>query len=253
MFRHERPQRGRYRQFHQIGVEALGFAGPDVDAEVIVMCQRLWDDLGLRDIRLELNTIGDPAERRGHRAELIAWLEGRAALLDDDARRRLHTNPLRILDTKNPALQAALEQAPRLADHLGDAYPELRERRGFIAEVVRGEEERFSETREKGLALHARLTQLGFDGLQGRLFAKPGEFERGAPERVLVKDSMRERIDVAKARLAEWGDVVDAPHQRPVWDEALDEVRSNLDRRGFSTADEARLYGIEIAIAKWEE
>jgi histidyl-tRNA synthetase len=121
MFRHERPQRGRYRQFHQIGVEALGFAGPDVDAEVIVMCQRLWDDLALRDIRLELNTIGDPAERRGHRAELIAWLEGHAALLDDDARRRLHTNPLRILDTKNPALQAALEQAPRLADHLGEA------------------------------------------------------------------------------------------------------------------------------------
>jgi histidyl-tRNA synthetase len=124
MFRHERPQRGRYRQFHQIGVEALGFAGPEIDAEVIAMGQRLWDDLGLEGIRLELNSIGDAAERREHRTALIAHFERHAAELDDDARRRLHTNPLRILDTKNPAMQPVVEAAPRLADFLGAASRE---------------------------------------------------------------------------------------------------------------------------------
>jgi len=124
MFRHERPQRGRYRQFHQIGVEALGFAGPEIDAEVIAMGQRLWDDLGLEGIRLELNSIGDAAERHEHRVALIAHFEQHVAELDDDARRRLHTNPLRILDTKNPSMQAVVEAAPRLADFLGEASRE---------------------------------------------------------------------------------------------------------------------------------
>jgi histidyl-tRNA synthetase len=121
MFRHERPQRGRYRQFHQFGIEALGFTGPDVDAEVILMGQRLWDDLGLTGIRLELNSIGSVDERATHRAALIAYLEGFEAQLDQDARRRLHTNPLRILDTKNPALQQIVDKAPRITDFLGDA------------------------------------------------------------------------------------------------------------------------------------
>ena len=121
MFRHERPQRGRYRQFHQVGVEALGFAGPDVDAEVILMGRSLWRELGLADIRLELNTLGDPPERAAHRAALVAYLEQHAGVLDEEARRRLHSNPLRILDTKNPAMQAVVEGAPRLIDHLGDA------------------------------------------------------------------------------------------------------------------------------------
>jgi histidyl-tRNA synthetase len=120
MFRHERPQRGRYRQFHQIGIEALGFAGPDIDGEVIAMCARLWDDLGLQDIRLELNTIGDLDERRQHRAELVAYLERHRDLLDEDARRRLGTNPLRILDTKNPSMQKLVDEAPRLMDFIGD-------------------------------------------------------------------------------------------------------------------------------------
>ncbi len=121
MFRHERPQRGRFRQFHQIGVEALGLPGPDVDIEVIAMCQRLWDDLDLRGISLQLNSIGDADERARHRAELIAWFEKHASLLDEDARRRLHSNPLRILDSKNPAMQEMLERAPRLIDFLGEA------------------------------------------------------------------------------------------------------------------------------------
>jgi histidyl-tRNA synthetase len=120
MFRHERPQKGRYRQFHQVGVEALGFAGPDVDAEQILMCARLWDDLGLTGIRLELNSLGQPEERARHRADLIAYLQGHADQLDADAQRRLHSNPLRILDTKNPAMQAVVEGAPKLIDYLGE-------------------------------------------------------------------------------------------------------------------------------------
>ncbi len=119
MFRHERPQKGRYRQFHQVGVEALGFAGPDIDAEQILMGARLWDDLGLDGIKLQLNTLGQPEERARHRAELIAYFERHAELLDEDAQRRLHSNPLRILDSKNPAMQAMIVGAPKLIDHLG--------------------------------------------------------------------------------------------------------------------------------------
>jgi histidyl-tRNA synthetase len=124
MFRHERPQKGRYRQFHQAGAEALGYAGPDVDAELILMCRALWRELGLeegRDVRLDLNCLGQADERRAHRAALVSYFEQRAEQLDDDSRRRLHSNPLRILDSKNPALQALIDDAPRITDHLGDA------------------------------------------------------------------------------------------------------------------------------------
>jgi len=122
LFRHERPQKGRYRQFHQIDVEALGHAGPDVDAEQILMCRALLRDLGLaegRDVRLEINSLGQADERLAHRAALIEHFERHAELLDADARRRLHTNPLRILDTKNPAMQPMVEAAPKLMDFLG--------------------------------------------------------------------------------------------------------------------------------------
>jgi histidyl-tRNA synthetase len=124
LFRHERPQKGRYRQFHQIDVEALGHAGPDVDAEQILMCRTLLRELGLvegRDVRLEINSLGQPDERTAHRAALIAHLEQHADALDEDARRRLRSNPLRILDSKNPAMQAIVEAAPRLLDFLGPA------------------------------------------------------------------------------------------------------------------------------------
>lgn len=120
MFRHEKPQRGRYRQFHQVGAEALGFAGPDIDAELIMLCQRLWDDLGLHDIRLELNSIGNADERNRHRADLVAYFEQHKELLDADAQRRLHSNPLRILDTKNPVMQEMVNAAPKLLDYLGE-------------------------------------------------------------------------------------------------------------------------------------
>jgi histidyl-tRNA synthetase len=122
VFRHERPQKGRYRQFHQLDVECLGYAGPDVDAEIILLTRQLWQRLGLKegdDIRLELNSLGEPAERAAHRSALIAYLEQHQELLDEDARRRLHTNPLRVLDTKNPAMQAMVDSAPKLLDFLG--------------------------------------------------------------------------------------------------------------------------------------
>jgi histidyl-tRNA synthetase len=120
MFRHERPQKGRYRQFHQIGVESLGFAGPDIDAEQIVMCARLWKKLGIREVTLQLNTLGDVASRLRHREKLIAYFEQHKEILDAEAQRRLYSNPLRILDTKNPAMQAVVTAAPKLLDELDE-------------------------------------------------------------------------------------------------------------------------------------
>jgi histidyl-tRNA synthetase len=119
VFRHEKPQRGRYRQFHQIDVEALGFAGPDIDAELIIMLARLWKLLGLNDLRLELNSLGQGDERARHRAALVEYLEQHKGLLDEEAQRRMYTNPLRVLDTKNPAMQEMADNAPRLFDFLG--------------------------------------------------------------------------------------------------------------------------------------
>jgi histidyl-tRNA synthetase len=121
MFRHEKPQRGRSRQFHQVGVEALGHPGPDVDVEVILMARAILREVGLADIRLELNSLGQPPERKAHRAALIAHFEAHADQLDADSKRRLHTNPLRILDSKNEAMQPLIEAAPKLIDSLGEA------------------------------------------------------------------------------------------------------------------------------------
>lgn len=118
MFRHERPQRGRYRQFHQIGAEAIGFPGAELDAELILLADSLWKNIGLKDVRLEINSLGQPDERKEHRNALIAYFEENIDLLDDDARRRLYTNPLRILDTKNPKMQQLVNNAPRLFDFL---------------------------------------------------------------------------------------------------------------------------------------
>ncbi len=120
MFRHERPQKGRYRQFHQFDVEAMGFAGPDVDAEQIIMLARLWKRLGFKDVGLQVNSIGDAEARKAHRAALVAYFEAHQDQLDADAKRRLHTNPLRTLDTKNPAMQSLVDGAPKLAQYLGE-------------------------------------------------------------------------------------------------------------------------------------
>jgi len=121
MFRHERPQKGRYRQFHQCGVEVFGLDGPDVDAELIMMTARLWRELGIdKHVRLELNSIGSQEDRVSYRTALVAFLEQHIDVLDDDCKRRMHTNPLRVLDTKNPDVQAILGDAPRLSEYLGE-------------------------------------------------------------------------------------------------------------------------------------
>lgn len=120
MFRHERPQKGRYRQFHQVGVETFGFPGADIEAELILLCARLWRELGLDDVRLEINTLGTSEERAAYRELLVAYLRDNYDALDEDSRRRLESNPLRILDTKNPEMQSLVEEAPRLMAHLGE-------------------------------------------------------------------------------------------------------------------------------------
>lgn len=119
VFRHERPQKGRYRQFHQLSVEAMGFDGPDMDVEIILLLARLWRKLKLTNIRLELNCLGQSAERAQHREALIAYLEKHVAILDEDAKRRMYSNPLRVLDTKNSAMQEMANNAPKLFDYLG--------------------------------------------------------------------------------------------------------------------------------------
>jgi histidyl-tRNA synthetase len=121
MYRHEKPQKGRYRQFHQYGVEALGYPGPDVDAELIVMCAALWRELGIDGVRLELNTIGSSEERARYRADLVKHLEAHLERLDEDSMRRLRTNPLRVLDSKNAAVQEVVARAPALMDYLGSS------------------------------------------------------------------------------------------------------------------------------------
>ncbi len=118
MFRYEKPQKGRYRQFHQFDVEAMGYAGPDIDAELMIMCGRLWEKLGLTRLTLEINSLGTPPGRAAYRAELVNYFSGVKSELDEDSIRRLEKNPLRILDSKNPEMQALIEAAPVMIDHL---------------------------------------------------------------------------------------------------------------------------------------
>ena len=124
MFRYEKPQKGRYRQFHQLDVEALGFSGPDVDAELILLCARLWRSLGLADLHLELNSLGSRASQARYRDELVRYFTDHRSHLDEDSQRRLAANPLRILDSKHPAMQELIEGAPRITDHLDEASAE---------------------------------------------------------------------------------------------------------------------------------
>jgi histidyl-tRNA synthetase len=120
MFRHERPQKGRYRQFHQIGVEAFGIGTPDIDAELILLTARLWRELGIQGLELQINSLGTPAARARYRQVLVEYLRAHHETLDEDSRRRLETNPLRVLDSKNPAMQALIAGAPNLHEHLDD-------------------------------------------------------------------------------------------------------------------------------------
>jgi len=158
LFRHERPQKGRYRQYHTFGVEALGFAGPDIDVELLVMVRRLWDRLGLDGLELQLNSIGSAEERRAFRSQLIAYFDRHREVLDEDSLRRLHTNPLRILDSKNPAMQAVIDAAPKLMDTLGE------DSKAMFAAVIAG-------VREAGIAfsINPRLVR-GLDYYNATVF-----------------------------------------------------------------------------------
>jgi histidyl-tRNA synthetase len=142
MFRHERPQHGRYRQFHQIDCEAFGYPGPDIDAEVIQISARLWRKLGIRDLALSVNSLGTPEARQRYRSVLVEYFSGRRSELDPDSLRRLEANPLRILDSKNPAMRSLIDGAPRLVDHLDvesrrhfEGFLELLACSGIAAEV----------------------------------------------------------------------------------------------------------------------
>ena len=128
MFRHERPQKGRYRQFHQIGVEVFGLEGPDIDQEIVLLTRRLWQAVGINGLRLEINSLGEGHERDVYRKALVSYLAANASALDEDSLRRLNTNPLRVLDSKNPDMQEIIAGAPNIVDHLGDASREHFER-----------------------------------------------------------------------------------------------------------------------------
>ena len=188
MFRHERPQRGRYRQFHQIGVEAYGLSGPDIDAELILLGARLWRELGLTDIRLQLNSLGSDEARAAYRERLVEFLCDHRALLDEDSLRRLETNPLRILDSKHPAVQAVLDTAPTILDQLDSASAEhLSGLRELLAAA--GVEATLNPRLVRGIDYYSRTVfewvteRLGaqgtvcaggrYDGLFQRLGAKP--------------------------------------------------------------------------------
>jgi histidyl-tRNA synthetase len=229
MFRHERPQKGRYRQFHQYGVEALGFAGPDIDAEQILMCARLWHKLGLRGVALQLNTLGDAAARHRHRAKLITYFSQNQEMLDADAARRLHSNPLRILDSKNPAMQGLIDAAPKLMDEIEDeALQHFAEVQGILEQHDVSFE--INSRLVRGLDYYNRTvfewvtTELGaqgticaggrYDGLIEQVGGKPAPatgFAMGV-ERLLAllqKDGMalpRQQVDVYVVHQGEFAD-----------------------------------------------
>ncbi len=196
MFRHERPQKGRYRQFHQVGVEAMGYAGPDMDAEHIAMGARLWTRLGLTDVELEIGTLGDAQARARHRTRLVQFFERHHGDLDADSRRRLDTNPLRILDSKNPAMQALIEAAPKLMEDLDeDSLRHFEELQGMLR--AHNIAFRVNPRLVRGLDYYNRTvfewvtTRLGaqgtvcaggrYDGLVEQLGGKPADAGSGGP------------------------------------------------------------------------
>ncbi|WP_039971326.1 histidine--tRNA ligase [Vibrio halioticoli] len=217
MFRHERPQKGRYRQFHQCGVEVFGIDGPDVDAELIMMTARLWRELGIdKHVRLELNSIGSLEARANYRTALIEYLEQHIDVLDDDCKRRMYTNPLRVLDSKNADVQAILGEAPRLADYLD---PESKAHFAGLCELLdaAGIEYQVNQRLVRGLDYYNRTVfewiteSLGsqgtvcgggrYDGLVEQLGGKPTKavgFAMGLERLVLMLETL-ELADVRRS------------------------------------------------------
>ncbi|MFD2191057.1 histidine--tRNA ligase [Pistricoccus aurantiacus] len=209
MFRYERPQKGRYRQFHQVGIEAYGLEGPDIDAEVILLSARLWKQLGLREhVTLELNSLGSSDARAAYRDILVSYFEDHRAVLDEDSLRRLHSNPLRILDSKNPDMTPMLEAAPKLLDHLDSASREHFERLCGILDAA-GISYVINPRLVRGLDYYSRTvfewttTALGsqgtvcaggrYDGLVEQLGGKPTPavgFAMGVERLILLLDTL---------------------------------------------------------------
>ena len=249
MFRHERPQKGRYRQFHQFGIEAFGIATPDIDAEVIMLSARLWRELGINDVvTLELNTLGSNEERAEYRDALVAYLTEHEEKLDEDSKRRMHTNPLRVLDSKNPEVQAALVNAPKLSEYLGE---ESREHFTSLCQRLEaaGIDYVINERLVRGLDYYNRTvfewvtTSLGaqgtvcaggrYDGLVEQLGGKgtPGfGFALGIERLVLLLTSLEKVNNVrpqVDAYVAMLGDGVDikANQLAEMWRDAVPEAR----------------------------
>ncbi len=243
MFRHERPQKGRYRQFHQCGVEVFGIDGPDVDAELIMMTARLWRELGIdKHVRLELNSIGSLEARAHYRSALIEYLEQHIDVLDDDCKRRMYTNPLRVLDTKNPDVQAILGDAPCLADYLD---PESKAHFAGLCELLdaAGIEYQVNQRLVRGLDYYNRTVfewiteSLGsqgtvcgggrYDGLVEQLGGKPTKavgFAMGLERLVLMLETLE-----------------------------LDDVRRSVDAYVVTAGEGTMLAGMKLAEALREQ
>ena len=236
MFRHERPQKGRYRQFHQIGAETLGMEGPDIDAEIIMLTARLWRELGIDGLRLEINSLGTVETRNAHRKELLAYLEDHYEVLDDDSKRRLEQNPLRILDSKNPDVQRLVAGAPSLLDHLSDESRDHFERLQVYLDAV-GIEYTVNPCLVRGLDYYSRTvfewitTELG---AQGTVCAG-GRYD-GLVEQLGGKTTPAAGFALGVERLVEL-----VQQQNP------DAVYSPIDAYLVLVGDEAETCGMQLA------
>ncbi|WP_226911430.1 histidine--tRNA ligase [Gallaecimonas mangrovi] len=242
MFRHERPQKGRYRQFHQFGVEAYGLAGPDIDAEVILLSATLWEKLGIREhVTLELNSLGSSEARAKYRDVLIAFLEQHVDVLDEDAKRRMYSNPLRVLDTKNPHIQAVLKDAPRLHDYLDEESKAHFEGLKALLEQV-GIEYRINERLVRGLDYYNRTV---FEwvtdslGAQGTVCAG-GRYD-GLVEQLGGKATQGVGFGLGLERLVLLVEALGKTEQvKPVVDAYLCPMGEAAERQAFALAQQLR-------------
>jgi histidyl-tRNA synthetase len=252
MFRHERPQKGRYRQFHQFGVEVFGIADADADAEVLLLSHHLWQKLGMTEhVRLEINTLGDSAERAAYREKLIAFLEQHLDVLDEDAKRRMYSNPLRVLDTKNPAIQAILVDAPKLSEFLGEESTQHFAKLCQLLDLA-GIKYQINERLVRGLdyynrtvfewitdSLGAQGTVLAggrYDGLVEQLGGKPSPavgFAMGIERIVLMLEALELTQDV-----------------KPVVDVYVTAMGDEAQKQSFLIAQQLRLAHPELKIMK---
>ena len=246
MFRHERPQKGRYRQFHQIGVEAFGIETPDLDAELILMCARLWKSLGLEGLTLELNSLGTPESRAAYRSELKRYLKARRDELDEDSLRRLDKNPMRILDSKNPELQPVIAGAPNLSDHLDDGSRTHFDRLGeYLRES--GVDYRINPRLVRGLDYYTRTV---FEWTTDRLGAQSavcagGRFD-GLVEQLGGKPAPAAGFAIGIERLVELLTLRDSASPAGVIEAYLVLLGESAGRHGLLLAERLRQAGLRI-------